>query len=93
MKLYSLAPYITYQPVTIFTGSTTLDATPGVYDPAGSGAGNSTGSTAFVFKRREEQVQRVGAGIRFLYGVLRIVPEYMWTPHQQSFNVSVGLQL
>ena len=96
MRLYNLAPYVSYNPVMIFAGSNTLDATPGLYDPVGSAASTnmgSTGSTAFVFPRREEVIHRVGVGIRFLFGVLRITPEYAWTPHQQDINVSLGLQL
>jgi hypothetical protein len=96
MRLYNLAPYVSYNPVMIFAGSTTLDATPGLYDPVGNSANNTagnTGSTAFVFPRREEVVHRVGVGVRFLFGVLRITPEYAWTPHQQNINVSLGLQL
>ena len=96
MRLYNLAPYVSYNPVMIFAGSNTLDATPGLYDPVGmmssTNVGN-TGSTAFVFPRREELVHRVGVGVRLLLGVLRITPEYVWTPHQQDINISLGLQL
>lgn len=96
MRLYNLAPYVSYMPVMVFAGSATLDATPGVYDPAGdmmSGNAGNTGSTAFVFPRNEQLIHRVGAGVRFLFGVLRITPEYVWTPHQQDINISLGLQL
>lgn len=96
MRLFNLVPYVSYMPVMVFAGSASLDATPGLYDPAGNQAdaeAGNTGSTAFVFARREELVHRAGAGVRFLFGVLRITPEYVWTPHQQNINISLGLQL
>ena len=90
LGLFNLAPFVNYQPVMIFAGSSTLDATPGQFDPPGDTAG---GVSAFVFPRTEELVQRVSGGVRFLFGALRITPEYLWTPHQQSVNVSLGLNL
>jgi hypothetical protein len=98
LGLFNLAPYVNYQPVMIFAGSSTLDATPGRYDPPGADVSTASGSmqsssTAFVFPRSEELIQRVGGGVRLLFGALRVTPEYVWTPHLQSFNISLGLNL
>ena len=88
-KLFNLAPYLGYSPVWIFSGSSTLDATPGVYDVAGNGMG--TGSTALVFPRTEQMVHRMAIGLRFLAGRIKLTPEFMWTPHQFNINVGLGL--
>lgn len=91
LGMVNIAPFVSYNPVMIFAGSTTLDATPGKFDAPGNGMNN--GSTAFVFNRTEETVNRASAGVRFLFGVLRLTSEFMWTPHQTNINVSLGLYL
>ena len=96
LGMVNLAPFVTYQPVMIFAGSSTLDATPGAYAAPGaeSEAGmSSLGSTAFVFARTTETVHRASAGFRFMFGVLKITPEFMWTPHQTNINISLGFNL
>ena len=47
----------------------------------------------FAFSRTQETVQRASGGLRFLFGVLRLSSEFMWTQYQTSFSVSLGLQL
>lgn len=97
LGMVNISPFVTYQPVMIFAGSNTLDATPGIYDAPGSaasGAGNmNAGSTAFVFSRTEETIHRASAGLRFMFGVLKITSEFMWTPHQTNINVSLGFNI
>ena len=91
-NLFNLAPYFTYSPLWIYWGSSTLDATPGIYDVDNSGGGMGT-STAFVFPRGDEMINRVGVGVRFLFGVLKLNPEFIWSPHQYSINLGLGLHL
>ena len=98
LGMVNISPFITYQPVMIFAGSTTLDATPGVYDAPGSESSNMnqmapSGSTAFVFARTDETIHRATAGLRFMFGVLKITSEFMWTPHQTNINLSLGFNL
>jgi hypothetical protein len=91
LGMVNIAPFVSYRPMMIFAGSTTLDATPGKFDAPGTGM--DSGSTAFVFSRTEETINRASAGLRFLFGVLRLTGEFMWTPHQTNINVSLGLYL
>jgi hypothetical protein len=91
-NLFNMAPYVSYSPLWVFWGSSTLDATPGLYDVNSTNGGIGT-STAFVFGRGDTLVNRVGAGIRFLFGVLKVNPEFVWSSHQYSVNLGLGLHL
>ena len=95
LGMVNLAPFVSYQPVIVFAGSSTLDATPGQFDSpnAVQMEGSTMGSTAFVFSRTQETIHRTSGGLRFLFGVLRITAEFAWTPHQTSTNLSLGLNL
>ena len=97
LGMVNIAPFISYRPVVIFAGSNTLDSTPGAFGaPDANNPMMSSGQVetdTFAFARTQETVQRASGGLRFLFGVLRLSSEFMWTPHQTSFNVSLGLQL
>ena len=90
LDLFNLSPYISYSPVWIYSGSYTLDSTPGVYDVTGI---NGSNSSAFVFPRQDEMVNRFAVGIRWLAGLIKLNPEFVWTPHQYTINLSLGLHL
>lgn len=97
LGMVNIAPFISYRPVIIFAGSNTLDSTPSTFGAPGSGdamMGSGQAETdTFAFTRTQETVQRASGGLRFLFGVLRISSEFMWTQYQTSFSVSLGLQL
>lgn len=93
LKLFNLAPYISYSPLLVTANSTTLDATPGLFDAPGSALATSESATSFVYGRREHVTHRFGAGVRWLIGLLKITPEFVWAPEQYQVNVSLGLHL
>jgi len=93
LKLFNLAPYVSYSPVQLTANSTTLDATPGLFDAPGSAQAMTNVATSFVYGRREHLVHRVGVGMRWLIGLLKITPEFMWSAEQYNINVSLGLHL
>jgi len=93
----NIAPYVAYSLLTIYGGSNTLDATPGVYDApevlVREGSAESFSASSFVFGQRTHTVNRLSAGVRFLIGLIKLTPEFAWTPQQYNVNVSLGLQL
>ena len=93
LKLFNLAPYISYSPVQVTANSTTLDATPGLFDAPGSALAMSNAATSFVYGRRDHVTHRFGGGMRWLIGLLKITPEFVWAPDQYQINVSLGLHL
>jgi hypothetical protein len=96
LGMVNIAPFVAWRPVMIFAGSNTLDSTPGTFgssDMSTMDGGAQAATDTFAFARTTETVQRASGGLRFLFGVLRMSSEFMWTPHQTSFNVSLGLQL
>jgi hypothetical protein len=93
LKTFNLAPYVAYSPLIINAASATLDATPGVFDAPGSPNAMSNVSTSFVFPRREHTYHRVSVGLRWLVGLVKLTPEFVWSPEQYNVNVSLGLHL
>jgi hypothetical protein len=93
----NIAPYVAYSPLWIYAGSNTLDATPGKYDAPEilirNNAEGSYAASTFVFPQRVYTANRVSVGMRFLVGLIKLTPEFAWTPQQYNVNVSLGLQL
>lgn len=93
LKLFNLAPYLSYSPVQVTANSTTLDATPGAFDAPGSSLAMGNVATSFVYGRRDHVTHRFGLGMRWLVGLLKITPEFIWSPNQSQISVSLGLHL
>lgn len=97
LGMVNIAPFVSYRPVIVFAGSNTLDSTPSAFGAPGSDdammAAGQAETDTFAFARTQETVQRASGGLRFLFGVLRLSSEFMWTQYQTSFSVSLGLQL
>jgi hypothetical protein len=93
----NIAPYIAYSPLRIYGGSNTLDATPGVYDAPEvlirQDGTQAYAASTFVFAQRVHTANRLSVGTRFLIGLIKVTPEFAWTPQQYNVNVSLGLQL
>ena len=93
LKSFNLAPYVAYSPIQVTANSTTLDATPGTFDAPGSSLAASNASTSFVYSRRDHVTHRFGGGVRWLIGLIKITPEFIWSPDQYNISVSLGLHL
>ena len=82
-----LSPYFAYTPLWLFTSSSVLDATPGLYDL------DQTQTTSFVFQPYESFINRYALGLRVLVGSLVLGVEGLLSAEQQSYVFNLGLQL